>query len=148
MSVFSSPDADLTPEQVAERLREGEAQLIDVREPHEWEAGRIAGAVHIPLERLAVRSEEIDRGTPVVFQCRLGLLRATALANPENRRSIAALERLGFHTEGVLKAWHRHGDRAEDCVILRLMREDFENGPLAEAPVEIEGEPPPRFVAG
>ena len=75
----------------------------------------------------------------------LGLLRTTALASPDNRRSIAALERLGFEQEGVLRAWHIHGGVARDCAVLRLMREDFERGPLARTPVEVEGEPPPRF---
>jgi ribosomal-protein-alanine N-acetyltransferase len=77
---------------------------------------------------------------------RLGLERATALASPGNARSLAALERLGFVQEGVLRAWHRHGDRPEDCAILRFMREDFERSPLARVSVEIEGEPPAAFV--
>ncbi|MEA2405733.1 MAG: [ribosomal protein S5]-alanine N-acetyltransferase [Thermoleophilaceae bacterium] len=79
---------------------------------------------------------------------RLGLLRATALASPDNARSLAALERLGFEPEGVLRAWHVHGGEQRDVAILRLMREDFEAGPLAKVPVDIEGEPPPAFVAG
>ena len=36
-----------------ELIDAGEVQLVDVREPHEWDAGRIAGARHIELERLA-----------------------------------------------------------------------------------------------
>jgi [ribosomal protein S5]-alanine N-acetyltransferase len=76
----------------------------------------------------------------------LGLLRATALASPENERSIAALERLGFRPEGVLRGWHVHDGVPRDCAILRLTRGDFEAGPLAEVPVEVEGEPPPQFV--
>jgi ribosomal-protein-alanine N-acetyltransferase len=78
----------------------------------------------------------------------LGLLRATALASPENERSIAALERLGFQPEGVLRGWHVHDGVPRDCAILRLTREDFEAGPLAKVPVEVEGEPPPQFVVG
>lgn len=79
---------------------------------------------------------------------RLGLRRATALANPENRRSIVALERLGFESEGVLRSWHLHGGTPLDCAILRFMREDFERGELAKVPVEFEGEPPAQFVTG
>jgi ribosomal-protein-alanine N-acetyltransferase len=77
---------------------------------------------------------------------RLGLLRVTALAHPDNARSIAALERIGFETEGVLRAWHVHDGEPRDCAILRLMRDDFESGPLAAVPVTFEGEPPPQFV--
>ena len=72
MTAFSSPDAELSPERVADLLGRGEIELIDVREPYEHEAGRIEGARHIELERLASQAETIDRDRPVVFHCRLG----------------------------------------------------------------------------
>ena len=78
----------------------------------------------------------------------LGLARVTAWANPVNRRSVAALERLGFVAEGVLRAWHRHDGVAQDVTVLRLMREDYEAGPLAGVPFAVEGSPPPQFLAG
>jgi len=53
-------------------------QLVDVREQYEWDAGRIPGARHVELERLAGRSGQIDRERPVVFQCRLGMRSAMA----------------------------------------------------------------------
>ncbi len=76
----------------------------------------------------------------------LGLERATALVSPENHRSRRALERLGFAFEGTLRAWHRHAGEARDCSVLRLMREEFEAGPLATVPVEVEGRPPGQWV--
>jgi [ribosomal protein S5]-alanine N-acetyltransferase len=76
----------------------------------------------------------------------LGLIRATALASPDNPRSLAALEKLGFQREGVLRSWHVHGGERRDVAILGLMREEFEAGPLADVPVAVEGEPPPAFV--
>ena len=72
VSVFSSEEVDLAPQRVAELLDSGEAQLVDVRESYEHEAGRIAGARHIELERLTSQAETIDRSKPVVFHCRLG----------------------------------------------------------------------------
>jgi rhodanese-related sulfurtransferase len=48
------------------------AQLVDVRAEHEWEAGRIAGATHLPLAELADRAAEIDPDRPVVLYCRGG----------------------------------------------------------------------------
>jgi ribosomal-protein-alanine N-acetyltransferase len=77
----------------------------------------------------------------------LGLERVTALASPDNPRSLAALERLGFVREGVLRAWHRHRGEPRDVAILRMLRADWEASPLARVPVEVEGEPPPRFAA-
>jgi rhodanese-related sulfurtransferase len=80
MNAFTGPETDLTPQRVAELLDEGSIQLVDVREPYEWEASRIPGARHIELERLAGRSGEIDRDHPVVFHCRLGVRSAMATA--------------------------------------------------------------------
>ena len=79
MAVFADPELEVTPERVAEWLREpAGVQLVDVREGYEWEAGRIAGARHIELERLASQAETLDRERPVVFQCRLGARSAMA----------------------------------------------------------------------
>ena len=78
MSAFSQPEIDVSPRRVAELHDTGEVQLVDVREPYEHEAGRIAGARHLPLERLASQAESLDRDRPVVFQCRLGSRSAMA----------------------------------------------------------------------
>jgi rhodanese-related sulfurtransferase len=69
---------EITPERVAELHGRGEIELIDVREPYEHEAGRIEGARHLPLERLASQAETLPRDRPVVFQCRLGARSAMA----------------------------------------------------------------------
>jgi rhodanese-related sulfurtransferase len=69
---------EVSREEARELLDDG-AQLIDVRADHEWEAGRIAGATHLPLAELAGRTGEIDRDRPVVLYCRGG-----------NRSSMAA----------------------------------------------------------
>jgi [ribosomal protein S5]-alanine N-acetyltransferase len=76
----------------------------------------------------------------------LGLLRVTALASPQNVRSLAALQRLGFVHEGVLRGWHVHSGGPRDVAILRMMRDEWERTPLAEAPVSVEGDPPRQFV--
>jgi [ribosomal protein S5]-alanine N-acetyltransferase len=83
----------------------------------------------------------------LAFQ-RLRLERLTAWANTRNGRSQRALERIGFRREGVLTAWHRHGDRVHDVVIFGLLRAAWEHSPLREVPVTIEGTPPPAFIVG
>jgi rhodanese-related sulfurtransferase len=65
-------DRELLPQRVAQLLAEGEAELVDVREPYEFDAGRIAGARHVELGRLAQEAASIDRERPVVFYCRVG----------------------------------------------------------------------------
>jgi len=76
----------------------------------------------------------------------LGFLRVTALVSPQNVRSVAALGRLGFVHEGVLRGWHVHADVPRDVAVMRMMRDEWERTPLAEVPVAIEGDPPPQFV--
>ena len=78
MSTFGGEDIEITPAQAREKLAAGEAQLVDVRETYEWDEGRIAGARHVELERLAAQAETIDRDVPVIFQCRLGARSAMA----------------------------------------------------------------------
>jgi rhodanese-related sulfurtransferase len=68
---------DMDPRQAA-KLLEGGAQLVDVREPHEHEAGRIAGSLHIELHRLSGEAEALDRERPILFYCRSGSRSALA----------------------------------------------------------------------
>ncbi|HST70767.1 MAG TPA: rhodanese-like domain-containing protein [Solirubrobacterales bacterium] len=81
----------------ARKLIDEGAQLIDVRADHEWDAGRITGAAHIPLPELPQRTGEIDQDRPVVIYCRGG-----------NRSSMAsaALTDAGFDavklSEGIV----------------------------------------------
>jgi rhodanese-related sulfurtransferase len=68
----------------AQKLIEEGAQLVDVRAEHEWEAGRIAGATHVPLDELPQRIQELDNDRPVVLYCRGGnrsTMAAAALAD-------------------------------------------------------------------
>ena len=81
----------------ARQMIEDGAQLVDVRADHEWEAGRIAGATHVPLPELPQRTGEIDKDRPVVLYCRGGN-RSTMAA--------AALAEAGYETaklsEGIV----------------------------------------------
>jgi len=77
----------------------------------------------------------------------LGLHRLGAYSNPQNERSTRALLGLGFRHEGVLRGWHRHGGRHHDVNVFGMLRADWEDGPLAAVPVQVEGEPPPAFAA-
>ena len=71
-------DSDYTPQQVAELIKQGDVQLIDVRETYEHEAGRIAGDRLIELMQLTAQAQTIDRDRPVVFYCRSGSRSAMA----------------------------------------------------------------------
>jgi rhodanese-related sulfurtransferase len=96
---FEQTESDLEPKRVAEMIESGEAQLVDVREPYEYEAGHIDGVTHIELEHLAARAGEIDSQRPVVFHCRIG--RRSALATEAFRAS--GYE--AFNMAGGIQAW-------------------------------------------
>lgn len=77
-----------------------------------------------------------------------GIHRLTAWANTRNGRSQAALERVGFRREGVLRGWHRHGDRFHDVVVFRMLCDEWAASELSDVPVQVAGAPPEAFRLG
>jgi len=61
----------MTPQVPAAQVPDG-AFLLDVREPEEWQAGHIPGALHIPLGELNVRHQEIAQDRELYVICRSG----------------------------------------------------------------------------
>ncbi|WP_375448187.1 rhodanese-like domain-containing protein [uncultured Fibrella sp.] len=71
---------DITVQELRERLEKGETlNLIDVREPNEYEADNI-GATLIPLGELPYRIDELDglQDEEVIVHCRSGARSARA----------------------------------------------------------------------
>jgi rhodanese-related sulfurtransferase len=63
----------LEPAELEARLRRGDAiDLIDVREPVEWELGRIDGARLAPLDGILETLSTIDVTKDVVVYCKVG----------------------------------------------------------------------------
>ncbi|MDI6894053.1 MAG: molybdopterin-synthase adenylyltransferase MoeB [Bacillota bacterium] len=91
--------ADVTPLQAVELLGRG-AQLIDVREAHEYEREHIDRSRLIPLGELAWRSEEIDPERPAILVCEVG---------ERSGRAVRALRDAGFehvyNLAGGIIAW-------------------------------------------
>jgi rhodanese-related sulfurtransferase len=102
-NAFRADDVDVDPQRARTLIESGEVQLVDVREPREWEAGRIAGARHVEIERLASQADSIDRERPVLFYCRLGS-RSGMAANAFRRAGYDAYSMTGGLTE-----WHERG---------------------------------------
>jgi rhodanese-related sulfurtransferase len=103
MSERDDVTSDLTTVRgVFERL--GGIQLVDCREPYEWEAGRVEGAIHIPLNDIMAGSGgDLDHEQPVAVICRSG-----------NRSELAAmmLQARGFeafNVEGGMESWAAEG---------------------------------------
>jgi rhodanese-related sulfurtransferase len=80
-------------------------QILDVREPYEWEAGHIEEAVHIPLGQLmsGAGMEGLAKDRPVLVVCKTG-----------NRSELAALmlQARGYdahNLEGGTEGWASAG---------------------------------------
>ncbi len=75
-------------------------ELIDVREPFEYEIARIDGAKLIPLGEIADRTDELQREQPIVVHCHSGKRSAQA---------VRLLQQRGFsnvyNLEGGIDAW-------------------------------------------
>ena len=73
---------ELTPEQVRDMQdRKENVVYLDVREPNEWNLGRLPNAIHLPRGNLETKVEAlIDREQRVVIYCARG-----------NRSALAAL---------------------------------------------------------
>lgn len=65
---------EIDPAQAAEEMKTTpDLQMLDVREPWEYEKVHIAGVKHIPLGELEQRSGELDAGKPVLCICAGGV---------------------------------------------------------------------------
>lgn len=104
----AAPMIDLTPEQLAERLKAGNIRLIDVRTDEEVAAGMIPGAEHIPLDRFDPAKLGPDDGREVVLYCRSG--RRSTIAG---EKLAAALGKPVEHLAGGILAWEAAGQPLE-----------------------------------
>jgi rhodanese-related sulfurtransferase len=85
-------------------LDEGTLKLVDVREPAEWNRGRIAGAVLVPLNNLLVSPREYLSGDGVLFYCAQGIRSAVAC----EVAAAVGLSRI-YNLEGGIQEWEAQG---------------------------------------
>ena len=100
---------EITATDLKRRIDDGrDTQIIDVREPFEFEVARIPGTKLIPLGQVADRMSEIDPARETVVHCKGGVRSAKA---------IAALKQAGFqgrliNLKGGITAWSDEVDPA------------------------------------
>src|SRR6266508_571272 len=95
---------NLTPEEVAESMKQGRMVLIDVREPNETEVERIPGSTLMPLSTFDPTAIPDAEGRTVVFSCRSGNRSVKACAMAQ-----AAGLAINAHLAGGIKAWKEAG---------------------------------------
>jgi rhodanese-related sulfurtransferase len=98
--VFGYEVAAVQPGEVAARVAEG-WMLLDVRTEDEWVGGRIAGSVHIPMDELMQRLDEVD--DQVVGVCAVGArsARVAQFLNSQGREAV--------NLDGGIDAWANSG---------------------------------------
>lgn len=98
---------EMTATELKERLDRGDdIQIIDVREPNEYQFARLPNSIHIPLGQVVNRMSEIDPARETVVHCKMG---------GRSARAIEALKHAGFtgqltNLKGGITAWSNEVD--------------------------------------
>lgn len=98
---------EITAAELKHRLDRGDdVQVIDVREPNEYEIAKMPGTTLIPLAQVVGRMNELDPSRETVVHCKGGVRSAKA---------IEALQRAGFtgnliNLKGGITAWSNEVD--------------------------------------
>ncbi|MFL5540911.1 MAG: rhodanese-like domain-containing protein, partial [Longimicrobiaceae bacterium] len=96
--------SDLSPDELESRRPTGTIEVVDVRNTSEFDAGHLAGAVNLPLGRLAERLGELPRGRTLAVHCQSGARAGVA---------ISLLRARGFddvvHLSGDFAGWKAAG---------------------------------------
>lgn len=112
----SSSDVDAAD---LERIAADGGDVIDVRTYHEWEAGHLPFARHIPIDELLARVDEIDKQRTSVFICHVGA---------RSQAASEALARNGYTTATV-----PGGMEAAKAIGLPVVRDDGSPGRVINA---------------
>jgi molybdopterin/thiamine biosynthesis adenylyltransferase/rhodanese-related sulfurtransferase len=91
----------ISPHELKRRMDAGERfELIDVREPFEYEIAQIDGAKLIPLGEIAERLDELEREQPIIIHCHSGMRSAQAVQLLQERGFAKV-----YNLEGGIDAW-------------------------------------------
>ena len=98
--------AEMSPTELKRKMDAGEPfELIDVREPFEYEIARIEGSKLIPMGEITERLDELEREGPIIVHCHSG---------KRSAQTVRLLQQRGFtkiyNLEGGIDAWSDHID--------------------------------------
>ncbi|GMV34555.1 MAG: hypothetical protein DCC59_02575 [Chloroflexi bacterium] len=101
-ALFGPATPVITPEELSEKLKFGKHPLVlDVRQPHEFRSGHIAGAKLLPLDALRGRMNELPKEREIVCVCASGNRSASA------SKMLAKEGFKAFNLRGGMLAWRR-----------------------------------------
>jgi rhodanese-related sulfurtransferase len=97
-----------TPTTVAPQTTDNKIKIVDVNEEKIYKDAHIAGAVHIPYDKLEQETARWDKNTPLVTYC-------TTFECTESHRAAKKLKELGFTNvkvyEGGMNDWYKHAQK-------------------------------------
>ncbi len=94
----------IDPITLADRLKRGELTLVDIREADEFAREHIAGALSLPMSRVAAGGIDLEPHGNIAFHCRSGMRTQTNCATLASHVHGDA-----FSLEGGLDAWKKVG---------------------------------------
>ena len=101
------PQADAN--EVLRLLEEENAELIDVREQHEWDEFHVRGSTHLPMSQVNDWYPDLDKERPLLLLCRSG--------NRSQRIAEALWGQVGMtnviNVAGGINAWIEGGHDVE-----------------------------------
>lgn len=100
---------NVTLDELKQGLADGSIILIDVREPHEYAAGRIPGSILNPLQKFDPKAIPTETGKRIVLSCQAGgrSLKALEMVQAAGRDDIRA------HYPGGFSGWAKAGEKVE-----------------------------------
>ncbi len=104
--VPGEPYARINSQEAYEMVQIGDSTVVDVRNPHEWEAGHVEGAVWIPVDDIIPRFDELPGEGNLLFICEVGA--RSGLAAEYAAAMGADTSRL-FNIEDGTPAWIAQG---------------------------------------
>ncbi len=96
----------ITPRQLADRIAKGDTlNIIDVREPFEWQIAKIPGARLIPMREVSAHIDELSAIPETILYCHGGV-RSLRVAEQLAGAGMSGL----LNLEGGIDAWSRDID--------------------------------------
>jgi rhodanese-related sulfurtransferase len=98
--------AGVSPLQATLMINREDAIIVDVREPHEYAAGHVPNARHIPMGQVDKRLGELDKfkDKPVIVVCQSGN-RSSSTCNALTKRGFEKV----YNLSGGISAWEQAG---------------------------------------
>lgn len=103
------PFTRISVDEAKEMLAGDSVAVIDVREPHEYNAGHVPDARLIPVATVYARRDELPRDRDVIFVCAVGQRSALAC----EMAAAVGLTRL-YNLEGGTDAWIKAGQPVDN----------------------------------